>query len=68
MGSKRFEFKIMRDLLLILAITGAASFCDGQPTHNAVLSRDWDEGKLTLKLDEGIAELGRRSRSATDGT
>jgi hypothetical protein len=42
--------------IAILTIA-AASFATGQPIHNAVLSRDWDEGKLTLKLDDGTAEI-----------
>jgi glycosyl hydrolase family 31 len=57
MGSKRFQFKIMRAVLLILAITAASSAAVGQTAHNIVLSRDWDEGKLTLKLDDGSAEI-----------
>jgi alpha-glucosidase (family GH31 glycosyl hydrolase) len=57
MGSKRFQFKTMRDLLLILAITTGASVASGQTTRNIILSRDWDEGKLTLKLDDGNAEI-----------
>ena len=57
MGSKRFQFKIMRDLLLILAITAAGGVATGQTAHNVILSRDWDEGKLTLKLDDGSAEI-----------
>jgi hypothetical protein len=47
----------MRDLLLILAVTAAVSVATGQTAHNVILSRDWDEGKLTLKLDDGSAEI-----------
>lgn len=47
----------MRDLLLILAIAAGASFATGQTARDIILSRDWDEGKLTLKLDDGSAEI-----------
>jgi len=47
----------MRTLLLIVTVAGAANVCDGQTPRNIILSRDWDEGKLTLKLDDGSAEI-----------
>lgn len=48
---------MMRDLLLILVVTAVANVATGQTARNIVLSRDWDEGKLTLKLDGGSAEV-----------
>jgi hypothetical protein len=48
---------MMRAFLLILAATAVAHVAAGQTAHNIVLSRDWDEGKLTLKLDDGSAEI-----------
>src|SRR5580700_12019424 len=48
---------MMRLVLLILAITAGATVAAGQTPRNIILSRDWDEGKLTLKLDDGSAEI-----------
>src|SRR5580700_4706320 len=48
---------MMRLVLLILAITAGATVAAGQTPRNIILSRDWDEGKLTLKLDDGTAEI-----------
>ena len=33
------------------------SFALAVAAHGAVVSRDWGDGKLTLKLDDGAAEM-----------
>lgn len=53
----RWGSNVMRAALSILTITAGAIAAAGQTTHNLILSRDWDEGKLTLKLDNGSAEI-----------
>ncbi len=48
---------VMRTSLLVLSMAVASVAALAQTTHNAVVSRDWAGGKLTLKLDDGSAEI-----------
>ncbi len=47
----------MRAALLVLTMATTSVAVFGQTATNAVVSRDWAAGKLTLKLDDGSAEI-----------
>ena len=48
---------VMRALFLISTIAIVSVAARGQTAHDTVVSRDWANGKLTLKLEDGAAEI-----------